>query len=376
VTFQVRLDDVVHWPGTRIPLPAQFVTPLCVLARLRYDGTITLLLVGDLTLLQRTQEPEPSYHTVDFRATEVGVSLLTRGAPRPRELCCLSLSHVACSMSLSDARQTLLLNVKGIQLDDNSSHNPTYPVVFSMSRPRGSREDGPGLESATPLERGRVRDAVVQFGAERSLRESQDVLHLTSCFLRLLDVDLCLDRRFLARLLRFVASVRELVAPTVALGYGADWHYTEEAARLSSPARPLALRKVVVDALNVHPMTITITVGRQEGPDDPFEGVVPAWVRALLLSRVNQLCLRWDAFHLHSTTAALWVIAQRLQRHYLRQTLSQAYKLLPRVLHGGVQTPPRRPRHARGSRSSLSGHHDQPQPAPSSTPDSSPIRPH
>lgn len=33
VTFQVRLDDVVHWPGTRIPLPAQFVTPLCVLPR-------------------------------------------------------------------------------------------------------------------------------------------------------------------------------------------------------------------------------------------------------------------------------------------------------------------------------------------------------
>ena len=127
------------------------------------------------------------------------------------------------------------------------------------------------------------------------------------------------------------ASSQAIIAPSASAPGPADWHFSHEHAAARS-GTPTGDRKVVLDSCHVHPMTITVTLGKAEGGVDPFKDMLPAWVRALLLSRAHHLRLHWDAFYLHSVTDAVWVVAQRLQRHYLRQTLSQAYKLLPSVL--------------------------------------------
>ena len=88
-----------------------------------------------------------------------------------------------------------------------------YPVVFTMYRPWFYREDSStSLQTAySPTPMDEAKESVLQFGFERSLQQSKDVLHLPSLMLRMLDIDIRLDRRFLAALLRYLSVLQVCV---------------------------------------------------------------------------------------------------------------------------------------------------------------------
>eukprot|EP00993_Chasmostoma_nieuportense_P007726 NODE_986_length_1724_cov_41.932373_g925_i0.p1 GENE.NODE_986_length_1724_cov_41.932373_g925_i0~~NODE_986_length_1724_cov_41.932373_g925_i0.p1 ORF type:complete len:456 (-),score=96.45 NODE_986_length_1724_cov_41.932373_g925_i0:55-1422(-) len=307
--FEVQLDNLTSHTCSRVELPPQFILPLYYVIRLRRDGVIVLTLVNDASLTN-TRRFQTNATELSFSFHHLGLSLATRPWI---ELCYTTLVDVVLKLTLSSIKHHLSLTIGGLQMDDQSD-SPQYPVVLDC--PTVSKERAHALE----------------FLVERSLLQAPACIHLTRCLLRVSEVELRMGRPFLSNLLRYLMDLQGLLHPSVHQDpHETCWHHHSEALVAVHQPGQLMTQKVVVEELRICPITVIITLGRSEGTHDPLFDLIPPLIRIAVLSHVHHSRFHWDEFLLRSTgSAAAWIILQRLQRHYLRQIITQAYKLLPR----------------------------------------------